>query len=305
MSWLPYRSLSSFLREKFGCRVQKISLDAGMSCPNRDTGRKGGCIYCNPRGSGTGAYAQGIGLKEQIERQMTFMARRYKAKAFIAYFQSYSNTYADVETLKSIYDKILPYPEIIGLAIGTRPDCIDRERLELISSYGPERLVWVEYGLQSADDETLKRINRGHDVKTFIDAVNLTGQYPIRTCAHIIIGLPGEGMEQYINTSRLIANLPVTDVKLHLLYIIKGTPIEDMYIKGLYRPLGMDEYAQAAAYVLAHLREDMVIQRITGDPHADELAAPAWAMEKALVRTAIIEKMEHLHLHQGMMYSKL
>ncbi|MBN2298663.1 MAG: TIGR01212 family radical SAM protein [Deltaproteobacteria bacterium] len=305
MSWLPYRSLSSFLREKFGCRVQKISLDAGMSCPNRDTGRKGGCIYCNPRGSGTGAYAQGIGLKEQIERQMTFMARRYKAKAFIAYFQSYSNTYADVETLKSIYDKILPYPEIIGLAIGTRPDCIDREKLELISSYGPERLVWVEYGLQSADDETLKRINRGHDVKTFIDAVNLTGQYPIRTCAHIIIGLPGEGMEQYINTSRLIANLPVTDVKLHLLYIIKGTPIEDMYIKGLYRPLGMDEYAQAAAYVLAHLREDMVIQRITGDPHADELAAPAWAMEKALVRTAIIEKMEHLHLHQGMMYSKL
>ena len=164
--------------------------------------------------------------------------------------------------------------------------------------------MWIEYGLQSADDETLKRINRGHDVKTFIDAVNLTGQYNIRICAHIIIGLPGEGMEQYLNTSRLIANLPVTDVKLHLLYIIKGTPLEETYKKGLYQPLSMDEYALAAAHVLANLRDDMVIQRITGDPHADELVAPAWAMEKTRVRMAIKEKMDHLQIHQGKLFSK-
>ena len=304
MSDLPYRSLSSYLREKFGCRVQKISLDAGLSCPNRDTEKKGGCIYCNIRGSGTGSYTAGISLEEQIETQMAFMARRYKAGAFIAYFQSYSNTYADVRTLKGIYDTILSYPEIVGLAIGTRPDCIDREKLELIRSYSPDRLVWIEYGLQSADDETLKRINRGHDVQTFIDAVNLTQEYNIRTCAHIIIGLPGEGMEQYVNTARLIADLPVTDVKIHLLYIIKGTPLEDMYTKGIYRPMTMEEYALAASYVLAHLREDLVIQRITGDPHADELVAPAWSLEKSRVRAAIVEKMDNLHLYQGCLCSK-
>jgi len=304
MSCLPYRSLSSYLREKFGCRVQKISLDAGLSCPNRDAEKKGGCIYCNPRGSGTGAWDKGIGLEKQIETQMAFMASRYKAKAFIAYFQSYSNTYAEVKTLKELYDTILPYPEIIGLAIGTRPDCINREKLDLISSYARDRTVWVEYGLQTADDETLRRISRGHDVQTFIDAVNLTQHYNIRTCAHIIIGLPGEGMEQYINTARLIASLPITDVKIHLLYIITGTPLEDLYNKGLYLPLSMDEYALAVAHVLAFLREDMVIQRITGDPHEDELVSPAWAMEKSRVRAAIVEKMDNLHLYQGSLHSE-
>jgi len=299
MSRLLYRSFSSYLREKFGQRVQKITLDAGLSCPHRDTDKKGGCIYCNVKGSGTGAHAAGISLKEQIETQMALMHRRYKARFFIAYFQSYSNTYADVDTLKAIYDEILPYPEIVGLAIGTRPDCIDEEKLSLISSYTPERLVWLEYGLQSASDETLKRINRGHDVQTFIDAVELTAGYDLRICAHVILGLPGEGMEQYIDSAKLIADLPVTDLKLHLLYIIKGTPMEDLFRQGAYIPLTMDEYSEAVAYFIAHLRDDIVIQRITGDPHAEELVAPAWAMEKIQAREAIHEKMKQLDLYQG------
>ena len=303
MSQPAYRTLSSYLREKFGQRVQKITLDAGLNCPNRDKDKKGGCIYCNAKGSGTGARALGKSIKEQIDTQMAIMHRRYKASAYIAYFQSYSNTYADVDTLKAIYDEILAYPEIVGLAIGTRPDCIDEEKLALISSYTPERLVWLEYGLQSASDDTLARINRGHDVKTFIDAVDLTAQYNIRICAHIIIGLPGEHMEQYINSAKLIACLPVSDVKLHLLYIIKGTPMETMFRQGTYTPLSMDEYAQAVAHVIAHLRDDMVIQRITGDPHTDELVAPAWALDKIQVRTAIHEKMEQLDLYQGRYYS--
>ncbi len=227
------------------------------------------------------------------------MHRRYKARAFIAYFQSYSNTYADVDTLQAIYDEILPYPEIVGLAIGTRPDCIDEEKLSLISSYTPERLVWMEYGLQSASDETLIRINRGHDVQTFIDAVGLTARYDLRICAHVILGLPGEGMEQYIDSAKLIADLPVTDLKLHLLYIIKGTPMEDLFRQGAYTPLSMDEYAEAVAHFIAHVRDDMVIQRITGDPHAEELVAPVWAMEKIQVRQAIHEKMKQLDLYQG------
>ena len=304
MSRPAYRTLSSYLREKFGQRVQKITLDAGLSCPHRDRDKKGGCIYCNEKGSGTGARASGISLKEQIDTQMAIMHRRYKAKAYIAYFQSYSNTYADVDTLKAIYDEILAYPEIVGLAIGTRPDCIDEEKLSLISSYTPGRLVWLEYGLQSASDDTLIRINRGHDVKQFIDAVGLTAQYNIRICAHVIIGLPGEGMEQYIDSAKLINSLPVSDVKLHLLYIIKGTPMENLFREGRYTPLSMDEYATAAAQFIAHLRDDMVIQRITGDPHAEELVAPEWAMEKVQVREAIHEKMEQLDLYQGRYYSK-
>lgn len=300
MTGLFYRSFSSYLRARFGHRVQKITLDAGLSCPHRDTDKKGGCIYCNEKGSGTGAYASGVSLKQQIETQMTFMHRRYKADAFIAYFQSYSNTYADVDTLKGIYDEILAYPEIVGMAIGTRPDCIDNDKLALISSYAPQRLVWMEYGLQSASDETLDLINRGHSVKQFVDAVHLTARYNMRICAHVIIGLPGEGMEQYVSSARLLSSLAVTDVKLHLLYIVRGTPMENMFLRGHYTPLTMDDYADAAAHFIAHLRDDMVIQRITGDPHEQELVAPLWAMDKRGTRNAIHEKMRQLGLYQGL-----
>jgi radical SAM protein (TIGR01212 family) len=156
----PYLTLNSFLRDRFGKRVQKISLDASLGCPNRGPDGSGGCIYCNLKGSGTGSLARGLTIREQIQGQMEAMGRRYKADAFIAYFQSYSNTYTDTATLKRLYDNILPYREIIGLAIGTRPDCIDIEKLSLIDTYSRDRLVWIEYGLQSANDRTLERINR-------------------------------------------------------------------------------------------------------------------------------------------------
>ena len=301
MPGLPYRTLSSYLRERFHKRIRKITLDAGLSCPHRDMDKRSGCIYCNASGSGTGAYARGIGLKEQIESQMEVMARRYRAEGFIAYFQSFSNTYAHRETLKSIYDTILPYPEIVGLAIGTRPDCIDEEKLELISSYAKDRLVWIEYGLQSASDETLHVINRGHDVKSFVDAVNLTAHHPLRQCAHVIIGLPGEGRDHYIETARLVSSLPITDIKIHLLYVIRGTPMETLFSRGEYVPLKLDEYAEAVASFIAHVREDIVIQRITGDPHAHELIEPKWAIEKGKVRNAIHQALARNDLTQGCM----
>jgi radical SAM protein (TIGR01212 family) len=301
MPVLPYRTLSSFLRAQFHKRVQKITLDAGLSCPHRDSDRLGGCIYCNMKGSGTGALAQGIALKDQIESQMRIMAGRYGAEGFIAYFQSFSNTYAPLETLRSIYDTILPFPEIVGLAIGTRPDCIDEEKLDLIGSYADGRLVWIEYGLQSASNKTLKLINRGHTVEDFVDAVKLTANYPFRQCAHVIIGLPGEGMDQYIKTARLISSLPITDIKIHLLYVTRGTPMEELFFKGKYTPLTLDEYADAVANFIAHVREDIVIQRITGDPHADELIEPKWAVEKGKVRSSIHQALASLGLTQGCM----
>lgn len=299
----PYRTLSAFLRERFGGRVRKISLDAGLGCPNRDGTAGGGCIYCNARGSGTGALARGMSLKDQIESQMSAMARRYGARSFIAYFQSYTNTYADVPTLKGIFDTILPYPEIVGLDIGTRPDCIDTEKLSLLRSYAEDRLVWVEYGLQSANDATLERINRGHGVRAFTDAVRLTAETGLRTCAHAIIGLPGEGMDDYLATARLISDLPVTDVKLHLLYVVRGTALEAMLLKGEYTPLSMDEYARAASAFIASLRDDIVVQRITGDPHPEELAAPGWALRKTQVRDAVHQEIEKSGLYQGSLYA--
>lgn len=299
MPGLPYRTLSAYLRERFGKRVQKISLDAGLSCPHRDANRLGGCIYCNAQGSGTGAHARHESLTEQIESQMQVMGRRYGAQAFIAYFQSFSNTHAPLQVLKSIYDTILPFPGIVGLAIGTRPDCIDASKLDLVASYTPGLDVWIEYGLQSASDETLTLINRGHDVKAFADAVTLTSRYPLRQCAHVIIGLPGEGMEHYLETARLVSSLPITDIKIHLLYVVRGTPLEDLYSKGGYSPLSLDGYARATAAFISHLREDIVIQRITGDPHPDELVAPLWALDKVRVREAIHQALAKDNLSQG------
>ena len=216
---------------------------------------------------------------------MDAMARRYKAKAFIAYFQSYSNTHADIHTLKALYDAILPYTRIVGLAIGTRPDCIDEDKLKLISSYAPDRLVWMEYGLQSASDRTQELINRGHDVETFSRAVGLTSTFGLRICAHVIIGLPGEDMVDFLATARLVSSLPVTDIKIHMLYIAKGTTLEHLYREGRYTPMDRESYAQAAACFIAHLREDIVVQRITGDPHEDELVAPSWVLDKRQVLT--------------------
>jgi len=301
MTGLPYKTLNTILRERFGVRVQKITLDAGLTCPHRDSSKRGGCIYCNAQGSGTGALGRGISLKEQIEEQMQAMKRRYKAQAFIAYFQSFYNTHAPLVELKSIFDTILPYPEIKGLAIGTRPDCIDQDKLRLIESYTPGRLIWMEYGLQSGNDDTLLRINRGHDVKTFIDAVTLTSHFKVRQCAHVIIGLPGEGMDDYVSTARTISSLPITDIKIHLLYVVRGTPLEEMYQRGEYTPLSQKEYTRAVAQFIGHLREDIVIQRITGDPHADELVEPKWALDKGKVRQAIHEDLVSSGITQGCM----
>jgi radical SAM protein (TIGR01212 family) len=294
----PYRTFGAFLRERFGTRVRKITLDAGLTCPNRESGGHG-CIYCNERGSGTGAYARGLSVAGQIDAALANPRLRAGCGAFIAYFQSFSNTYAPIDRLKTIYDTVLPHPEIVGLAIGTRPDCIDKARLELIAGYADRRAVWMEYGLQSASDETLRLIRRGHDVKAFVDAVRLTGRFGLRICAHVIIGLPGEGMENYMATADLISSLPVTDVKIHLLYVIKGTPMEAMSRDGSYRPLTMEGYAEAVARFIGRLRPDMVIQRITGDPDPGELVSPLWALERAKVRSNIHAYMERLGIVQG------
>jgi hypothetical protein len=295
-----YYDLNSYLRNIFGCRVQKISLDAGLTCPNRD-GRisTGGCIYCNSRGSGTGASSQGLSITEQIMRGKEFLKKRYKAQKFIAYFQSFSNTYGPYEKLKGLYEEALAIDDIVGLSIGTRPDCADESVLTLLESYAKDYLVWIEYGLQSIHDRTLAAINRGHDVKCFKGAVDKTRGRGIKICAHVILGLPLEDRHDMLATAKAVAAMGIDGIKIHLLYVVKGTRMEELYLEGKCRCLEQEEYVNLVCDFLELLPPDMVIQRLTGDPHPHELVAPEWSLRKNETLSRIKEILTERESWQG------
>lgn len=295
-----YRDLNSYLRELFGCRVQKISLDAGFTCPNRDgTLATGGCIYCNSRGSGTGAHARKLSITAQLEQGKAWISQRYNAKKFIAYFQSFSNTYAPIEILARCYREALSVSGVVGLSIGTRPDCVSRPVMELLASFTPEYLVWMEYGLQSAQDKTLVRINRGHTLNDFYNAIKLTREYDIKICVHVILGLPGETSRDILATARILSDLGIDGIKLHLLYVVKGTLLEKEYTEGRYRCLEQMEYVDLVCRFLELLPPEVVIQRLTGDPHPEELLAPAWALERNTTLSLIKKKLDSDNSWQG------
>ena len=295
-----YNDLNSYLRGRFGCRVQKITVDAGLSCPNRDGAvATGGCIYCNSQGSGTGAHGRGLSIAAQLEAGKAAMARRYRAEKFIAYFQSFSNTYAPVERLQALYEEALGVEGVVGLFIGTRPDCVPEPVLDLLQEMARRCLVWVEYGLQSARDATLAVINRGHDTACFLRALEATHRRGIQVCAHIILGLPGETAADARFTAQTLAAAGVDGVKLHNLYVIKGTRLEALFRSGGYRCLERQEYVDQVVDVLERLPAHAVIQRLTGDPHPDELAAPSWSRDKAGTLKAIQETLERRDTRQG------
>lgn len=294
-----YRSFSRYLREIFGCRVQKIPLDAGFTCPNRDGRGFGGCIYCGPRGSGTGAYENGVPLGEQIRAGIESGKRRFGKCKFIAYFQAFTNTYAPPERLKSLYDEALRHQEVVGLSIGTRPDCAPHEVLELLEEYARRCHFWVEYGLQSAHDYTLELINRGHDIAQFVDAVERTKGRGINICAHIILGLPGETKEEMMATADLVASLELEGIKIHSLYVLKGTKLAEIYQRGEFRLLELEEYVSLVCDFLERLPPDMVIQRLTGEAPRDLLVAPRWSREKMAVLGKIDTELEQRGSYQG------
>ena len=295
-----YTDLNSYLRGIFGCRVQKITVDAGMTCPNRDgTVSRGGCIYCNTRGSGTGAFNRGLSITAQLEAGKKHMGRRYKAQKFIAYFQSFSNTYAPVETLQQLYNEALAVEDMVGLSIGTRPDCINETVLNLLEGYTHKYLTWIEYGLQSAHDRSLLRINRGHDFDCFMRAVEQTTGRGIKICTHVILGLPGETRQDMLKTADIIAQIPIDGIKLHLLYVIKGTPLEKMYQQGQYHCLSQAEYAELVCDFLERLPSQIIIQRLTSDPHREELVAPKWSLKKRDTLKRIHVTFERRNTYQG------
>jgi len=295
-----YNDLNSYLRGLFGCRVQKITVDAGLSCPNRDGAiATGGCIYCNSQGSGTGAHGRGLSIAAQLEAGKAAMARRYRAEKFIAYFQSFSNTYAPVERLRALYEEALGVEGVVGLFIGTRPDCVPEPVLDLLQEMARRSLVWVEYGLQSARDATLALIHRGHDAACFLKALEATHRRGIQVCAHVILGLPGESGADARFTADTLAAAGVDGVKLHNLYVVKGTRLDTLFRSGAYRCLERQEYVEQVVDVLERLPAKIVIQRLTGDPHPEELAAPPWSREKAATLKAIHETLERRNTWQG------
>ncbi|MDQ7055220.1 MAG: TIGR01212 family radical SAM protein [Persephonella sp.] len=274
---------NQYLKEKYGGRIQKISIDAGFTCPNRDGYVAfGGCTFCNNTSFSPYAMTK-QSVEEQIEKSMDFYQKRFKnIKGYIAYFQAFSNTYAPVEKLQEIYDKAMEYPEIIGMSIGTRPDVVPEPVLDLIATYTTEKPeIWLEYGIQTANIKTLRDINRGHGVSEFVDAVLRTKKRPgIKVCAHMIVGLPGDEYEDYIETAKLIAALPVDGIKIHPLHVVKHTVMAKQYADGEFGVLELEEYAKIVADLLEYLPENIIVHRLTGEAKEDELIAPDWCSSK-------------------------
>lgn len=302
----PYRDFNSYLRDIFGCRVQKVTIDAGLTCPNRDGSiGNGGCIYCNARGSGTGAAQQGLSITQQLESAKVRLSRRYHAKKFLAYFQSFSNTYGPFAKLKELYDTALGVKDVVGLSIGTRPDCVGEEVLGYLAELSRAYLIWMEYGLQSSNDATLVRINRGHRVSAFVEAVRRTRSHGLPICVHVILGLPGETRKEMLETARFLAGQDIQAVKIHLLYVIRETILARWHQAGLFQCLSLEEYTSTVAEFLALLPPQVIIQRLTGDPHPGELIAPMWALEKQHNLSALHDYMASHELHQGKNYGLL
>jgi len=289
-----YNDLNSYFKGLYGARVHKISVDAGLTCPNRDgTISWNGCIYCNEKGSGTGAHNRGLSIRSQLEGSKKAIIKRFKAKYFIAYFQSFTNTYAPLKTLKQLYDQALAVEDIVGLSIGTRPDCVNEQILTLLSDYAKQYLIWLEYGLQSIHDITLKKINRGHDFACFKKAVENTRNRGINICAHVILGLPGENRAMMMETAEMLGDLGIDGVKLHLQYVVKGTALEKFYRNNQYSCLNQIEYANLVCDFLERLPSSMIIHRLTGDPHPAELVAPDWALNKPEIFALIKQTLEN------------
>ena len=295
-----YHRFSDYLKETFGEKVYRVPVDAGFSCPNRDgTKGIGGCIYCDSRGSAAPFIDRSLSIREQIEVGIKRVLKRYKARKFIVYFQAFSNTYETPEILEKIYAQAVGFEGMVGVAIATRPDCVDREKLEVIQRIFQGMQVWMEYGLQTIHGESLAWIKRGHGVEDFEGAVGLTRAYPFRVGAHIIFGLPGETREMMLETVRYLARLGIDDIKIHMLHVLKGTQLARMYERTPIDLLGMEEYVLTVCDALEILPPSVVIQRLTGDAPAENLIAPKWILKKQETLRGIETEMLKRGTHQG------
>jgi radical SAM protein (TIGR01212 family) len=288
------------MKAQYGVPVYKVNVDAGFTCPNRD-GRvsTGGCIYCNNDSFRPAACERKLSIREQIERGIPYLRTRYGAEKFLVYFQPYTNTYASVDTLERLYGEALDMPGVIGLAIGTRPDCVDEQKIALLESFARRSFVLVEYGLQSIHDRTLAFINRGHDYACFKRALALTAGRGIRIGAHIILGLPGETKEDMFATAGELSGLPVEFLKIHQLQVVRDTALADLYAQRPFPTFGYFEYIEMVADFLERLSPDIVIQRLFAAAPDNILIAPVWNKTRSEFLNDLDRFMEQRGSFQG------
>lgn len=298
-----YYSLNSFLKKKFGEKVFKISLDAGFSCPNRDgTISDIGCIFCSERGSGDFAGDRKFSIDKQFKDIKSMMSKKWKNGKYIAYFQAYTNTYGDINILRNKYDEALRQEGVVGLAIATRPDCLEDEVLKLLDEYNNRTYLWIELGLQTSNDNTAEIINRGYNLNTFETALEKLRRRNINVVVHTIFGLPGENEEDMLNTIKYISNKDIQGIKMHLLHLMKHTPLVKLYEANKLNFMSKEEYVDIVCEAITMLREDIVIHRLTGDAPRNLLIEPQWSIKKWEILNAINDKLESENLYQGLYF---
>lgn len=299
-----YQTLNHYYRQQFNDKVFKVSLDAGFTCPNRDGNiGYGGCTFCSERGSGDYAGERKMSLNDQFVAVRDQMHTKWPSAKYIAFFQAYTNTYGDIAELRDTYYQVIDQPGLVGLAISTRPDCLAPEVLDLLSELNEKTKLTVELGLQTIHDETLARINRGHDYQSFLDAVGALAERNIEIVVHIILNLPGETKEDMLSTARAVSRLPIQGIKIHMLHLLASTPLVKQYERGEFTFMTREEYVDLVVDILEILPPRLVVHRLTGDGPLALLIEPLWTLKKWEVLNAIDAELTRRDSWQGKYFS--
>lgn len=300
-----YNNYNSYLKEKFGCRVHKVSVGVGFTCPNRDGNVAiGGCIYCN-NDSFVPSYARSnLSLQDQIRTGMEYLKKRFKAEKFIIYFQAYTNTYDKIEKLEKLYREALDNENVVGLAIGTRSDCVDEEKIKLFEDLAKDWFVSIEYGIESIYDKTLEYMNRGHNYKSIIDAIQITKEKGIHIGAHIIVGFPTETRDEMLLMADEISRLKIDFLKVHNLHVVKNTPLARMYAKDPFRVFNYEEYIDFISRFIEQLSPKIVLERLFTDTPQDLLIAPRWNKTHNEILRGIEMELERRNTCQGRLFKE-
>ena len=301
----PYYSFDYYLKQTFGQKVYKLSLNGGMTCPNRD-GKLGdkGCIFCSAGGSGDFAAPVSMSIAEQIQYDISLISKKFPAKKYIAYFQAYTNTYGPVNVLRDKFMQAISHPDVAALSIATRPDCFSPEIFDLISELNCIKPVWIELGLQTIHENTARYIRRGYKLPCFEAAVSELRKRKIDTIVHVILGLPGETEEEVIQTIRYLNKKDIQGIKLQLLHVLENTDLAIDYRMGKFKVLSMEQYVNLVIECIEELSPDIVIHRLTGDGPKDILIAPLWSCKKMQVLNEIHHRMKILNSYQGKNYNR-
>ena len=299
----PYNDYANWVGRHFACKIQKISVDAGFSCPNRDGSKgKGGCIFCDNRTFNPAYCTPQKTVTEQLNDGKDFFARKYPDMKYLAYFQAFTNTYAPLHHLKALYEEALAVDDIMGIVIGTRPDCISNELLDYLALLNTQTMVVMEYGIESTNDSTLKFINRGHNFECARKAIMDTAERGITTCAHLILGLPGEDRADILTQADIISELPIDILKLHQMQVIKGTRLADLYHSNPFHIFDIEEYIKLVTEYVMRLRPDITIERFASQSPADMLIAPRWGLKNHELTNLIVNHMVSHGYKQGYKY---